>query len=228
MPRWFAYPVGPCLALALTACQALPEPWEHEVGAQPSSERPDLSRRGRRSGERGGADRRCRQGRLRPDRRAPRQPRSSPPADRYRAGAATGRAQAARPCLRDDHRRSPARPGRVPRRAPGGCRRARRGPRLAKERLARLGALRADRRRDARQWRRDHRRRPGSRAKARRVRAGSAGLAQQLRAAHRARPELRHRAHRRSARRAGRCLLRPGAAGGPGRDVPGPARRATP
>ena len=28
-----AYPVGPCLALALTACQALPEPWEHEVGA---------------------------------------------------------------------------------------------------------------------------------------------------------------------------------------------------
>ena len=138
--------------------------------------------------------------------------------------AATGRAPAARPCLRDDHRRSPARPGRVPGRPPGGCRRARRGPRLAEERLARLGALRADRRRDARQWRRDHRRRPGSRAKARRVRAGSAGLAQQLRAAHRARPELRHRAHRRSARRAGRCLLRPGAAGGPGRDVPGPAR----
>jgi uncharacterized iron-regulated protein len=32
MPRWFAYPIGLCLALALTACQALPEPWQHEVG----------------------------------------------------------------------------------------------------------------------------------------------------------------------------------------------------
>jgi uncharacterized iron-regulated protein len=34
MPRWFAYPVGPCLALALTACQALPEPWAHDVGTR--------------------------------------------------------------------------------------------------------------------------------------------------------------------------------------------------
>jgi uncharacterized iron-regulated protein len=33
MPRWFAYSVGPCLALTLTACQALPEPWAHDVGA---------------------------------------------------------------------------------------------------------------------------------------------------------------------------------------------------
>jgi uncharacterized iron-regulated protein len=32
MPRWFAYPVGPCLALALTACQAVPERWQHDVG----------------------------------------------------------------------------------------------------------------------------------------------------------------------------------------------------
>ncbi|MGH6900516.1 MAG: ChaN family lipoprotein [Geminicoccaceae bacterium] len=34
MPRWFAYPVGPCLALALTTCQALPERWEHDVGTR--------------------------------------------------------------------------------------------------------------------------------------------------------------------------------------------------
>lgn len=32
MPRWFACPVGPCLALALTACQAVPEPWQHDSG----------------------------------------------------------------------------------------------------------------------------------------------------------------------------------------------------
>jgi uncharacterized iron-regulated protein len=33
MARWFAYPLGPCLALALIACQTLPEPWQHQTGA---------------------------------------------------------------------------------------------------------------------------------------------------------------------------------------------------
>jgi uncharacterized iron-regulated protein len=33
MLRWFASPIGPCLALALTACQAVPEPWQHDAGA---------------------------------------------------------------------------------------------------------------------------------------------------------------------------------------------------
>jgi uncharacterized iron-regulated protein len=32
MPRWFAYPLGPCLALALTACQTVPERWQHDAG----------------------------------------------------------------------------------------------------------------------------------------------------------------------------------------------------
>jgi uncharacterized iron-regulated protein len=33
MLRWFACPLGPCLALALIACQTVPEPWQHETGA---------------------------------------------------------------------------------------------------------------------------------------------------------------------------------------------------
>ena len=40
MPRWFAYPLGPCLALALTACQTVPERWQHDAGtAHPLSGR---------------------------------------------------------------------------------------------------------------------------------------------------------------------------------------------